>query len=469
MFTTDSSFTRKAQETPLLNDVNVLIIDEAHERSLHTDVVLGIAHLLLQQRDDFFVVIASATIDPKPFLKFFGLTSVPLKVEGRLYPIALEYRPFDNNKAKDDKSKGKGQGQGDIGEGEEVHAMRVMSKNDFVVDHVIPETSSALKRYDVGHVLVFLPGQMEINKAVQAMEKRKIPKLIVLSLFGGMSEEDQDDVMRFEEKHPGGNRMVVFCTNVAETSITVPGVKIVIDSGLAKESRFDNKRKLQVVEEIFISRSSANQRKGRAGRVSSGTCIRLYAESDLQRDNIEPEILRSSLDRVALELLCLGKDPEQFPFIAREEDTSTDGSFGTDLKAAIALLHTLQCCKQQPQVVVVGEGDEGGEGSSGEYVKTPVGQLFNELPFDPRICAFIMTAYCEFDCLDDVVIVAALLMASGPIFFTGGKTTDANKKAQARQQGEYIPILYLSSTSIWTLTYLLVSITPYSRRGSHAP
>jgi HrpA-like RNA helicase len=224
--------------------------------------------------------------------------------------------------------------------------------------------------------------------------------------------------------------MVVFCTNVAETSLTVPGVKIVIDSGLAKEARYDATRRMTIVELVRISRSSADQRKGRAGRLSEGVCIRLFHETELVRPNIEPEILRASLDKVVLQLLRLDLDAATFPFMSAPDPSL--------LAASIKVLEDMLCVTRA-------------EGSSGPRKITRRGELFDELPFDPRLSQFCTLAFERFDMLHLAALICAVTSAPGSIFFMGGGKTQKTetKKRIATQASEFdSDLFFLSHTAL---------------------
>jgi HrpA-like RNA helicase len=375
MFMTDAALIRDSQRDPSLKHIRVLIIDEAHERSLNTDIVLGIAKLLLAQRpNDFYVVIASATIDPARFLDYFDRQkSKPLEVKGRLFPVKEINKPPPSG----------------------------CSDQKLIETHIIP---SVVENYPLheGHILVFLPGQGEIERALK-MFKSKLPDdCIALPLYGSQSPEEQEKVIKFNEK---GKRMVVFCTNVAETSLTIPDVRLVLDSGWAKEARYDVKRRLTVIETVRISRSSADQRKGRAGRTASGYCVRLYADAELKRPNIEPEILRSSLDLVLLQLIRLNLDPKTFPFMDQPNSDVINNS--------IDLLTRLKCIDAQKI--------------------TKRGELFTELGLDPRLSAFIIEVYIEYPSLLELATaIVAILSAPGTVFFMGGATQEAKQEAKNR-------------------------------------
>ena len=247
MMMTDASLVRLTQTDKLLSKIKVLIIDEAHERNLNTDIVLGIAKLVMRVRDDFHVVIASATIDPQPFLDFFNSPHKSLDVPGRTFPVTLSHkRPPDGIS---------------------------LSSKKLITDHIVPSVHEALGEYTEGHTLVFLPGQAEIEQAIKAFNSvSNLSDIVVFPLFGSLPPEEQDKIMQFDSHCYPGQRMVVFTTNVAETSLTIPGVKLVIDSGLAKEVRYDQERRLSIVELVLVSKSSAKQRQGRAGRICEGKC-----------------------------------------------------------------------------------------------------------------------------------------------------------------------------------------------------
>ncbi|CAF2799448.1 unnamed protein product [Rotaria sp. Silwood2] len=375
MFMTDAALIRESQRDPNLKHIHVLVIDEAHERSLNTDIVIGISKLLLRQRpDDFYVVIASATIDPTRFLQFFDLPqSEPLVVKGRVFPVTCTEKPKPDNCA----------------------------DQKLIELHIVPSVIELYPKHE-GHTLVFLPGQGEIERALRIFKSKLPDDCTALSLYGSQSPEDQEKVIKFNQKD---KRMVVFCTNVAETSLTIPNVRLVIDSGWAKEARYDVKRRLTVIETVRISRSSADQRKGRAGRTAPGHCERLYKDAELQRQNIEPEILRSSLDLVLLQLIRLGLDPKTFPFMDQPESNVINQS--------VDVLTRLKCIDDQKI--------------------TKRGELFTELALDPRLSSFIVEIYLEYESLLELAVsIVAILSAPGTIFFMGGSTREAKQEAKER-------------------------------------
>ncbi|CAF0845315.1 unnamed protein product [Adineta steineri] len=375
MYMTDATLIRESQSDPSLKHIRVLVIDEAHERTLNTDVVIGISKMLLSQRpDDFYVVIASATIDPKGFLQFYDrVNSIPLGVKGRVFPVTNDEKALSTN----------------------------CNDQKLNISHIVRYVVEIYPHHK-GHTLVFLPGQGEIEQALKIFKSTLSDDCVALPLYGSQSPEDQEKVIKFNEID---KRMVIFCTNVAETSLTIPNVRLVIDSGWAKEARYDTKRRLTVIETVRISRSSADQRKGRAGRTAPGHCVRLYEDKELIRQNIEPEILRSSLDLVLLQLIRLKFDPKTFPFI--------DQPYSDTINNSLDLLTKLKCIDEQ--------------------MITKRGELFTELGLDPRLSAFIVDIYTEYKSLLDLLVaIVAILSAPGTIFFMGGATQEAKQEAKAR-------------------------------------
>lgn len=382
MLMTDAAFVRKAQSDPELKDVRVLIIDEAHERSLNTDLVIGIAKLVRSVRPlDFFVVVASATIDPKPFLDFFSPGSCDhkeLSVPGRTFSVDLEFRDLDPGV-------------------------------DVLHHTLIPSVIKALEDHDSGNCLVFLPGSREVDNAIKLFQLKARENWIALPLYGSLPPEEQARVLSFDDQG-GALRMIVFCTNIAETSLTVPNVRLVVDSGLAKEARYDPKRRISVLEQVYISKSSADQRMGRAGRTAPGHCIRLFPPSELVRANIEPEIMRSSLDLVVLQLRRLNYDPLCFPFMNRPDEEF--------IRASEQLLKEFGCL--------------GFNNHNNQQIEiTERGKLFCELPFDPRMSNFVVLAN-ECQCLEMATEIAAILTAPGSLFFLGGSKKDAREATKQR-------------------------------------
>jgi pre-mRNA-splicing factor ATP-dependent RNA helicase DHX15/PRP43 len=386
MLMTDAALVRMAQSDRTLSQIGVLIVDEAHERSLNTDIVLGIAKSILEKRPgDFHVVIASATIDPTRFLEFFFPTEAErrrgaLKVPGRTFPVHLAppVIPADRH----------------------VDVLKELLVNTVV---------SSLQQHPDGHCLVFLPGSSEIDKAIKQFRQHEEYELEweTFPLYGGMPPEEQQRIFEYpSDGLNGSKRMIIFCTNVAETSLTVPNVRLVIDTGLAKEARFDPQRRMTVLEQVMVSKSSAKQRMGRAGRMCEGTCVQLFDHAALERENIEPEILRSSLDMVVLQLCKLGAgfEPLRFPFLDRPSEAN--------LRSSLEMLCELGCLGQGGAI-------------------TALGNLFNDLPFDPRLSRFVMDMH-EAGYQELGVEIAAVMSAPGSVHFMGGSDKSAKQEKQRK-------------------------------------
>ncbi|MCG7757041.1 MAG: ATP-dependent RNA helicase HrpA, partial [Nitrosomonas sp.] len=286
---TDGILLAETQGDPLLQAYDTLIIDEAHERSLNIDFLLGYLKQLLPKRPDLKVIVTSATIDAQRFSRHFSAAPV-IEVSGRLYPVEIHYRsPLADE---DDDSDGD-------------------------VQRAIIHAADELMALGSGDILVFLPGEREIRETAETLRKHSFHRfhssIEILPLFARLSVAEQERVFQ-----PDGARRIVLATNVAETSLTVPGIHYVIDTGLARINRYSYRNKVEQLLVEKISRASANQRAGRCGRVANGVCIRLYSEQDFQgrAEFTDPEILRSSLAAVILRMKSLKiGDVEDFPFL----------------------------------------------------------------------------------------------------------------------------------------------------------
>jgi ATP-dependent helicase HrpA len=348
---TDGILLAETQSDPLLKAYDTLIIDEAHERSLNIDFLLGYLRELLPRRPDLKVVVTSATIDADRFAKHFESAKGPapvLMVSGRLYPVEQRYRPFEESR-------------------------------EYDLNNAITDAVDELWREGGGDVLVFLPGEREIREAAEALRKHHPPGVDILPLFSRLSEAEQNKV--FE---PHGARRIVLATNVAETSLTVPGIRYVIDPGLARVKRYSYRNKVEQLLIENISQAAANQRAGRCGRVSNGICVRLYSEKEFnERPKFtDPEILRSSLAGVILRMksLHLG-EVERFPFLeAPRPKAIADG---------YQLLNEL------------GATDDANE-------LTPLGKELSRLPLDPRVGRMILEAR-QRHALTEVLVIASAL------------------------------------------------------------
>ncbi|WP_293501834.1 ATP-dependent RNA helicase HrpA [Roseateles sp.] len=348
---TDGILLAETQSDPLLKAYDTLIIDEAHERSLNIDFLLGYLRELLPRRPDLKIVVTSATIDADRFAQHFASAKGPapvLMVSGRLFPVEQRYRPFEESR-------------------------------EYDLNNAITDAVDELWREGGGDVLVFLPGEREIREAAEALRKHHPPGVDILPLFSRLSEADQNKV--FE---PHGARRIVLATNVAETSLTVPGIRYVIDPGLARVKRYSYRNKVEQLLIENISQAAANQRAGRCGRVSNGICVRLYSEKEFnERPKFtDPEILRSSLAGVILRMksLHLG-DVERFPFLeAPRPKAIADG---------YQLLAEL------------GATDDVNE-------LTPLGKELSRLPLDPRVGRMILEAKNR-EALTEVLVIASAL------------------------------------------------------------
>ncbi|MCY4743911.1 ATP-dependent RNA helicase HrpA [Pelomonas sp. UHG3] len=348
---TDGILLAETQSDPLLKAYDTLIIDEAHERSLNIDFLLGYLRELLPRRPDLKIIVTSATIDADRFAKHFESAKGPapvLMVSGRLFPVEQRYRPFEESR-------------------------------EYDLNSAICDAVDELWREGGGDVLVFLPGEREIREAAEALRKHHPPGVDILPLFSRLSEAEQNKV--FE---PHAARRIVLATNVAETSLTVPGIRYVIDPGLARVKRYSYRNKVEQLLIENISQAAANQRAGRCGRVSNGICVRLYSEKEFnERPKFtDPEILRSSLAGVILRMksLHLG-DVERFPFLeAPRPKAIADG---------YQLLNEL------------GATDDANE-------LTPLGKELSRLPLDPRVGRMILEARTR-DALTEVLVIASAL------------------------------------------------------------
>ncbi|MFN7183997.1 MAG: ATP-dependent RNA helicase HrpA [Thermomonas haemolytica] len=289
-FMTDGILLAEIQSDRWLSRYDTLIIDEAHERSLNIDFLLGYLKQLLPRRPDLKLVVTSATIDTARFAAHFGGAPV-VSVEGRGYPVEVRYRPLEGGGAEDGEDAGQ----------------------RTLVDGIVAACDEIMREKGIGDTLVFLPGEREIRDAHQALERRKYRHTEVLPLYARLSAKDQDRVF-----HPGSQRRIVLATNVAETSLTVPRIHYVVDPGLARVKRYSPRQKLDRLHIEPVSQASANQRAGRCGRIAPGTCFRLYSEADFAARPAftDPEIRRAALAGVILRMLALGLgNIEDFPFL----------------------------------------------------------------------------------------------------------------------------------------------------------
>lgn len=362
-FMTDGILLAEISSDRWLSQYDTLIVDEAHERSLNIDFLLGYLKQLLRKRPDLKLIVTSATIDTSRFAQHFDDAPV-ISVEGRTFPVEVRYRPLE------------GEGGGDADGGRDGER----TVNDAVVAAVDEITRSDPR----GDILLFFPGEREIRDAHQALERRKYRETDVLPLYARLSVKDQDEVF-----NPGSRRRIVLATNVAETSLTVPRIRYVIDPGLARVKRYSPRQKLDRLHIEDISQASANQRKGRCGRVSEGICYRLYSEADFQSraEFTDPEIRRSSLSGVILRMLQLGLGRiEDFPFLeAPDERAIADG---------------------WQQLGELGAVDA-------ERRLTPIGRQMARLPVDVKLARMLVAAQAQ-GCLRPMLVIASFLGIQDP-------------------------------------------------------
>ncbi|MFE0037034.1 ATP-dependent RNA helicase HrpA [Streptomyces sp. NPDC059015] len=377
---TDGILLAEIQTDRELRAYDTIIIDEAHERSLNIDFLLGYLAQLLPKRPDLKVVITSATIDPERFSRHFGDAPI-VEVSGRTYPVEVRYRPLLEEESDE-------------------------SDRDQIT--AICDAVDELQREGPGDVLVFLSGEREIRDTADALNRKNLRNTEVLPLYARLSHAEQHRVFQ-----PHSGRRIVLATNVAETSLTVPGIKYVIDPGTARISRYSHRTKVQRLPIEAISQASANQRKGRCGRTSDGICIRLYSEDDfLSRPEFtDAEILRTNLASVILQMTAAGLgDIERFPFI--------DPPDHRNIRDGVQLLQelgALEPAQKSPQ-----------EGRKAQRL-TPMGRKLAQLPVDPRLARMVIEAEKN-GCVREVMVIAAALSIQDP------RERPADKQAQADQQ-----------------------------------
>jgi ATP-dependent helicase HrpA len=354
---TDGILLAEIQSDRMLSRYDTIIVDEAHERSLNIDFLLGYLKQLLPRRPDLKVVVTSATIDTARFSAHFGDAPV-VEVEGRSFPVEVRYRPLE-------------------GEGEDEGQRSVLDGIVAACDEIARERAG-------GDTLVFLPGEREIRDAHQALEKRGYRHTEVLPLYARLSARDQDRVF-----HPGSQRRIVLATNVAETSLTVPRIHYVVDPGVARVKRYSPRQKLDRLHVEPISQASADQRKGRCGRIAPGTCIRLYSEADFESRPryTDPEIRRAALAGVILRMLSLGLGGiEDFPFLEPPEPRAIADGWQ-------ALLE-------------LGAVDE-------RRRLTATGRLMARMPIDVKLSRMLVAAHAH-GCLADMLAIASFLGVQDP-------------------------------------------------------
>ena len=355
---TDGILLAETQTDRYLTAYDTIIIDEAHERSLNIDFLLGYLKQLLPRRPDLKVIITSATIDAERFSQHFNGAPV-LEVSGRTYPVEILYQPL-TSKDEDDAE---------------------VELTDAIVD-----AADELARHGEGDILIFLPGEREIREAAEALRKSTLRRNDeILPLFARLSHAEQHKIF-----HPtGAKRRIVLATNVAETSLTVPGIKYVIDTGLARVKRYSARAKVEQLHVEKISQAAARQRSGRCGRVSAGVCIRLFSEEDFNSrpEFTDPEIVRSNLAAVILRMAALKLgDVAAFPFLEMPDSRYINDGFQVLLELGAVNEHN---------------------------GLTKLGEQMARLPIDPKIARILLAAK-KHDCMAEILVIASALSIQDP-------------------------------------------------------
>jgi ATP-dependent helicase HrpA len=406
---TDGILLAEIQRDRMLRRYDTLIIDEAHERSLNIDFILGYLKQLLPQRPDLKVIVTSATIDTARFADHFapvtpvpgtGVTGAPvIEVTGRTFPVELRYRPLVPDAVSDERTS-----DVDRSQRESEGAVEARDQVQGIIDAV-----EELRSEGPGDVLVFLSGEREIHDTADALRRLDLRSTEVLPLYARLSAPEQHRI--FERAPSGGpGRRIVLATNVAETSLTVPGVRYVVDTGSARISRYSRRLKVQRLPIEPVSQASANQRAGRCGRVAPGICIRLYSEDDFEArpEFTDPEILRTNLASVILQMTAIGLgDVARFPFVEPPDRHAIRDGYGL-LDELAALQAPVDGVKDGPRKL------------------TKIGRSLARLPVDPRLGRMVLEAE-RLGCVREVLVIASALSIQDPRERPQDKREQANE------------------------------------------
>jgi ATP-dependent helicase HrpA len=410
---TDGILLAEMQHDRLLRRYDTLIIDEAHERSLNIDFILGYLREILPKRPDLKVIITSATIDPERFSTHFksatGVNAPIIQVSGRTFPVELLYRPLHDNTTEQE-------GANPASTGSESSSGGSYSDGDIIGG--ILNAVDELGHISQGDILIFLNGEREIRDAAQALEKSNLKHTQILPLYSRLTVQEQNRIFK-----PHTGRNIVLATNVAETSLTVPGIKYVIDPGTARISRYSARTKVQRLPIEAISQASANQRSGRCGRVSSGVCIRLYSEEDFlgRPEFTDPEILRTNLATVILQMLALDLgDIADFPFVQAPDNRN--------INDGILLLEEIAAIERRDNKVNL----------------TQSGRMLAKFPIDPRLAKMIITAI-DLGCIEQIFVIVSALSIQDPRERPHEKQQAADEKHNRfkDKQSDFISLLNL--------------------------
>jgi ATP-dependent helicase HrpA len=382
---TDGILLAETQRDPYLYAYDTIIVDEAHERSLNIDFILGFLKNLLKKRKDLKLVITSATIDTEKFSRAFYNAPI-IEVTGRMFPVEIRYSPLDSNLDR---------------ESEQTH-----------IDMAVQSVDTLMQESALGDILLFMPTEQDIRETRELLEGRNYAGTRIFPLFARLSAAEQSRVFSHLQ-----DRKIIIATNIAETSLTIPGIKYVIDSGLARISQYNARSRTTSLPVTSISKSSADQRKGRCGRMEDGVCIRLFAEEDFETRPLftSPEILRANLAEVILRMISLDLgDPADFPFI--DPPTTQSIRDGFDLLAELG--------------AIVPESDKKRSKGKTRFSLTNKGKLMAKMPIDPRLSRMLIEAQRK-GCLEEVTVIASALSIQDPRERPTEKTEKADGVHQA--------------------------------------